>query len=117
MILLQLYQLHKTSSANKGAVQFFHISKSGGTNLCQSAQSNGCQSEVIGVTNQELTMPLGALLCCLGTAPNFHANPTLGPRTSPNPTHFAAQGFDERSNCLIKEFADTPRWVGHTAHK
>lgn len=45
-ILLQLFQLHKKSTANKGAVQFFHISKSGGTNLCQSAQQNGCATEV-----------------------------------------------------------------------
>lgn len=45
-MLLHLFQLHKRSIASKGAVQFFHISKSGGTNLCQSAQSNGCSTEV-----------------------------------------------------------------------
>lgn len=27
------------------------------------------------------------------------------------------QGFDERSNCLIREFGDIPRWVTHTGHK
>jgi hypothetical protein len=27
------------------------------------------------------------------------------------------QGFDERHNCLIKDFGDTPRWVTNTAHK
>jgi hypothetical protein len=47
-ILLQLFQLHKKSTASKGAIQFFHISKSGGTNLCQSAQTNGCNTEVRG---------------------------------------------------------------------
>ncbi|KAL6760760.1 hypothetical protein V8C86DRAFT_2547987 [Haematococcus lacustris] len=47
-LLLQLFQLHKKSIANKGAVQFFHISKSGGTNLCQSAETNGCQTESFG---------------------------------------------------------------------
>lgn len=29
----------------------------------------------------------------------------------------AAQGFDERTNCLIRSFVDTPRWVAQTPHK
>jgi hypothetical protein len=45
-IMLQLFRLHKASVTTKSAVQFFHISKSGGTNLCQAAETNGCSSEV-----------------------------------------------------------------------
>ncbi|EFJ46165.1 hypothetical protein VOLCADRAFT_93305 [Volvox carteri f. nagariensis] len=70
-LLVQLFQLHKASAAARGAVQFFHISKSGGTNLCQAAGANGC----------------------------------------------ASQGFDTRTNCLIRDFADQPRWVSYNAHK
>ncbi|GFR45171.1 hypothetical protein Agub_g6557 [Astrephomene gubernaculifera] len=70
-IMLKLFQLHKNSSANRGAVQFFHVSKSGGTNLCQAAEANGC----------------------------------------------ATQGFDTRTNCLIRDFIDQPRWVTYNAHK
>lgn len=44
-ICLLLFSLHKGSVVAKGAVQFFHISKSGGTNLCQTAQANGCSAE------------------------------------------------------------------------
>lgn len=70
-LLVLLFKLHKQSSAAKGAVQFFHISKSGGTNLCQSAEANGCTS----------------------------------------------QGFDQKLNCLVKEFIDHPRWVSYSAHR
>lgn len=70
-VMLQLFALHKRSAAAKGIVQFLHISKSGGTNLCGTAASNGCTSE----------------------------------------------GFDEKHNCLVKEFNDIPRWVTYNAHK
>ncbi|GIL89531.1 hypothetical protein Vretimale_1906 [Volvox reticuliferus] len=70
-LLLQLFQLHKASAAARGAVQFFHVSKSGGTNLCHTAGANGCTS----------------------------------------------QGFDTRTNCLIRDFFDQPRWVSYNAHK
>lgn len=70
-IMLQLFALHKRAAALKGAVQFFHVSKSGGTNLCQSAEANGCSS----------------------------------------------RGFDYKTNCLMREFNDQPRWVTYNAHK
>ncbi|GLI70545.1 hypothetical protein VaNZ11_015461, partial [Volvox africanus] len=70
-LLLQLFQVHKASAAARGAVQFFHVSKSGGTNLCHTAGANGC----------------------------------------------ASQGFDTRTNCLIRDFFDQPRWVSYNAHK
>ena len=70
-VLLQLFRLHHQSSAHKGAIQFFHISKSGGTNLCMAAEGNGC----------------------------------------------ATESFDERRNCLIREFSDEPRWAAFTGHK
>ncbi len=44
-VLRQLFQVHKQSAAYKGLVQFFHISKSGGTNMCMCAASNGCTTE------------------------------------------------------------------------
>eukprot|EP00798_Chlamydomonas_sp_ICE-L_P002687 gene2688-12920_t len=70
-IFQRLFQLHTEAAALKGAVQFFHISKSGGTNLCQAAQANGCSTE----------------------------------------------GFDERKNCMIADFEDTPRWLTQNGHK
>lgn len=44
-ILLQLFQLHKRAAAAKGIVQFLHISKSGGTNLCMAAEQNSCTTQ------------------------------------------------------------------------
>ncbi|KAG1671065.1 hypothetical protein FOA52_000736 [Chlamydomonas sp. UWO 241] len=44
-ILLRLFGTHKASTEAKGLVQFFHISKSGGTNMCMAAESNGCTTE------------------------------------------------------------------------
>lgn len=44
-VLLQLFNIHKRSAAAKGAVQFLHISKSGGTNLCMAAEQNSCTTE------------------------------------------------------------------------
>ena len=37
-VLSQLFQLHRVSSAERGAIQFIHVSKSGGTNLCMCAE-------------------------------------------------------------------------------
>ncbi|GAX84436.1 hypothetical protein CEUSTIGMA_g11856.t1 [Chlamydomonas eustigma] len=44
-LLLQLFRLHRNSAAQKGRIQFIHISKSGGTNMCMSAEGNGCTTE------------------------------------------------------------------------
>lgn len=69
-ILTALFKLHRESSAARGAIQFIHVSKSGGTNLCMCAEANGCSSD----------------------------------------------SFDERVNCLIRDFNDQPRWVPKTLH-
>ena len=69
-ILTTLFDLHRQSSATRGAIQFIHVSKSGGTNLCMCAEANGCSSE----------------------------------------------SFDERLNCLVRDFNDQPRWVPKTLH-
>lgn len=45
-ILVQLFLLHKQNMAARGSIQFLHVSKSGGTNLCMTAEANGCSSEV-----------------------------------------------------------------------
>eukprot|EP00798_Chlamydomonas_sp_ICE-L_P020524 gene20524-27316_t len=45
LISTQLFRLHRESASIKGAVQFVHVSKSGGTNLCQAAQASGCSTE------------------------------------------------------------------------
>ncbi|GLC64395.1 hypothetical protein PLESTF_000156700 [Pleodorina starrii] len=44
-LLLQLYAQHKESARQKGVVEFAHVSKSGGTTICQLARGNGCKSE------------------------------------------------------------------------
>lgn len=69
-ILTALFNLHRQSSSSRGAIQFIHVSKSGGTNLCMCAEANGCSSD----------------------------------------------SFDERVNCLIRDFNDQPRWVPKTLH-
>ena len=69
-ILTALFKIHRESSASRGAIQFIHVSKSGGTNLCMCAEANGCSSD----------------------------------------------SFDERVNCLIRDFNDQPRWVPKTLH-
>lgn len=44
-VCAKLHRLHTTASISKAAVEFFHISKSGGTSLCQLGQKNGCKTE------------------------------------------------------------------------
>ena len=46
-VLRQLFALHQQSTASKGAVQFFHISKSGGTNMCQVGVGTHGQFEAV----------------------------------------------------------------------
>ncbi|KAG2487913.1 hypothetical protein HYH03_013493 [Edaphochlamys debaryana] len=42
---VQLYELHKAAAARKGIIDFFHISKAGGTTFCQLAKLNGCRTQ------------------------------------------------------------------------
>ncbi|GFR48574.1 hypothetical protein Agub_g10477, partial [Astrephomene gubernaculifera] len=44
-LLLQLFHLHKAAALRKKAVEFTHVSKSGGTSFCQLGRSNGCATE------------------------------------------------------------------------
>lgn len=39
----KLQRLHKTSAQSKGVIEFFHISKSGGTTMCTLGSGNGCR--------------------------------------------------------------------------
>ncbi|GFR45245.1 hypothetical protein Agub_g6351, partial [Astrephomene gubernaculifera] len=40
----QLYELHRASVVQKGAMEYFHISKAGGTSWNSAAKLNGCQA-------------------------------------------------------------------------
>lgn len=44
-ILLHLHTLHCRAAAKKPIIELFHISKAGGTSLCQLAQINNCSTE------------------------------------------------------------------------
>lgn len=49
-ICRQLFDLHKQAFAAKGAIEFMHISKSGGTSMCQVAAVNGCATRNFSTT-------------------------------------------------------------------
>ncbi|EFJ41612.1 hypothetical protein VOLCADRAFT_98343 [Volvox carteri f. nagariensis] len=40
-----LFNLHRQGASAKGAIEFLHISKSGGTSMCSVADKNGCTTE------------------------------------------------------------------------
>ncbi|GIL80088.1 hypothetical protein Vretimale_12920 [Volvox reticuliferus] len=42
-----LFNLHRQGGAAKGAIEFLHISKSGGTSMCSVADRNGCVAESV----------------------------------------------------------------------
>lgn len=41
-VMLALYRLHRRGAAGKGALEFFHVSKAGGTSMCELSVLNGC---------------------------------------------------------------------------
>lgn len=44
----KLLTLHRRAAVEKGIIEFFHVSKSGGTSLCQLAKDNGCRTRDFG---------------------------------------------------------------------
>ncbi|KAG2450797.1 hypothetical protein HYH02_004634 [Chlamydomonas schloesseri] len=44
-LLLRLYLAHRAAAKAKRVVEFAHVSKSGGTTMCQLAERNGCRTE------------------------------------------------------------------------
>ena len=44
-ICKQLYTRHRQGIAYKGAIEFLHVSKSGGTSMCEVAERNGCAAQ------------------------------------------------------------------------
>ncbi|GFR44524.1 hypothetical protein Agub_g5793, partial [Astrephomene gubernaculifera] len=44
-ICKRLFQMHKLAALTKRIVEFFHVSKSGGTSFCQLGKLNGCKTE------------------------------------------------------------------------
>ncbi|KAG2495554.1 hypothetical protein HYH03_006497 [Edaphochlamys debaryana] len=44
----RLFQLHKQAAVTKRIIEFFHVSKSGGTSFCQLGKVNGCKTEDFG---------------------------------------------------------------------
>ncbi|KAG2442395.1 hypothetical protein HXX76_002481 [Chlamydomonas incerta] len=47
-LAVQLFRLHRTGAGRKGVIDFFHVSKAGGTSFCQMAKLNGCRTESFG---------------------------------------------------------------------
>lgn len=47
-ICVKLFKLHKQGASEKGAIEFFHISKSGGTSFCSLAKKNKCKTDNFG---------------------------------------------------------------------
>lgn len=45
----RLYKLHRQAAQSKRILEFFHVSKSGGTSICQLGQLNGCMTESFGL--------------------------------------------------------------------
>lgn len=45
---LRLFQVHRAAAARKGVIEFFHISKAGGTSFCHLARANGCSTQSFG---------------------------------------------------------------------
>ena len=41
---LQLFELHRKAAMRKSAVEFLHVSKSGGSSLCAAAVHSGCRA-------------------------------------------------------------------------
>lgn len=44
-ISTRLFELHRQAAQTKRIVEFFHVSKSGGTSFCQLGRLNGCKTE------------------------------------------------------------------------
>lgn len=43
-VLLALFHVHKRGAALKAAMEFFHVSKAGGTSMCELSVMNGCNA-------------------------------------------------------------------------
>ncbi|KAG2489058.1 hypothetical protein HYH03_012494 [Edaphochlamys debaryana] len=41
-----LYEAHRVAALRKGIMEYFHISKAGGTSWCHAAKNNGCRAQV-----------------------------------------------------------------------
>ena len=41
-----LHRLHRTAAEHKRVLEFFHVSKAGGSSLCQLGAANGCVTQV-----------------------------------------------------------------------
>lgn len=41
----RLFELHRQAAQTKRIIEFFHVSKSGGTTFCQLGQRNGCKTQ------------------------------------------------------------------------
>ncbi|KXZ47182.1 hypothetical protein GPECTOR_37g188 [Gonium pectorale] len=42
----ELYEAHRLAALRKGIMEYFHISKAGGTSWCHAAKNNGCRAQV-----------------------------------------------------------------------
>ncbi|GIL43637.1 hypothetical protein Vafri_1312 [Volvox africanus] len=45
-MFLELYQAHREVAIRKGIMEYFHISKAGGSSWCHAAKNNGCRAQI-----------------------------------------------------------------------
>lgn len=45
-LFYELYEAHRVAAMRKGIMEYFHISKAGGTSWCHAAKLNGCRAQV-----------------------------------------------------------------------
>ncbi|EFJ49867.1 hypothetical protein VOLCADRAFT_104117 [Volvox carteri f. nagariensis] len=45
-MFLELYEAHRVVAIRKGIMEYFHISKAGGTSWCHAAKNNGCRAQI-----------------------------------------------------------------------
>ncbi|GIL90517.1 hypothetical protein Vretifemale_18158 [Volvox reticuliferus] len=45
-MFLELYEAHRVVATRKGIMEYFHISKAGGSSWCHAAKNNGCRAQI-----------------------------------------------------------------------
>ncbi|GLI69518.1 hypothetical protein VaNZ11_014154 [Volvox africanus] len=45
-MFLEMYEAHHVVAIRKGIMEYFHISKAGGTSWCHAAKNNGCRAQI-----------------------------------------------------------------------
>ncbi len=103
----------------QSVVEFFHISKAGGTSMCSLSTKNGCTTWVSAAavassrhgglhrndaSSRSVVSALTPSLCVMAVVASAVC------------ARACAQDAGEKRNCLVYEFDDLPHWVSRAAH-